>query len=426
MALRRFFPFGSDGGGLQPEERAAYDIGVKRLAEVVHPALRAVVTGGCDPVDGMPFLVTEWVEGRTLSKLLTEGFLTAESAIVLMNQALEVSEILSEVLADDEVWVETAPSAIVIGGGESDRGITFWISPFRWLSTEDTRPGLTPLVDLLEAVMGWQGRKIDDQAGGGLGAWLKWLKENARVATLAEARAALASATQMSAPASPTGKVRSTAKAVVPRRPMVASKPKTSWVGRVVVALLVLTALGLGGLLFYRNHKETSPEAVAAAQEEQEAAKRERSKGALDQVKLPAKKEERETNVQQARGSQPPEADKPEPSKATTKDGQSKVFGPEDFDALLKLEGSKVVLEGTVQEVHLSDSKETLFLNLKAPFDIKWGSGEFDTSPAKAPADRKWMDPLVGKKVRITGEVANRFGHPRVLYTKQADIEIVK
>ncbi len=432
VALRRFFPFGSEGGGLQPEERAAYDIGVRRLAEVFHPALRAVVTGGCDPVDGMPFLVTEWVEGNQLSKLLEQGTLTSESAILLMSQALEVSELLSQVLADDEVWVETAPSAIVIGGGQSDRGITFWISPFRWLSTEEARPGLMPLVELLEAAMGWQGDKIKDQEGGGLGGWLNWLKQNAQTATLAEARKKLTAATTTASSPAPTGRVRPP-NAVAGRPPVVAIKPKTSWVGGVVIAVLVLTALGLGGLLYYRNHKEKSPEAIAAAQEEAEANQPKASKSALDQVNLPKKKEkdERETNTRQAIGDPTPGTVKPavasprvETEKVSPKE-TAKVYGPEDADELIKLVGTTVALEGTVQEVRLSESKKTLFLNLKLPYDKKWARGEFATSPENAEKDRKWMDPWLGKKVRITGEATYRLGNLTVVYTKPGDVEVL-
>ena len=436
VALRRFFPFGSDGGGLQPEERAAYDIGVKRLAEVVHPALRAVVTGGCDPVDGMPFLVTEWVEGSSLSKLLQQGFLTVESAIVLMDQALEVSELLSQVLADDEVWVETAPSAIVIGGGESDRGITFWISPFRWLSTEETRPGLMPLVELLDEVMGWKAGSVSDDAGGGLGSWRNWLAANAQKATLAAARAALVTATkggQVASSAPAVARKVPPAKSAVAHRPIIVAKPQSSWVGKAVIAVLVLTALGLGGVLYYRNQKEKSPAASSAVLEETPANQPKASKSALDQVDLSTKKEkdERETNTRQAIGDptpgtvKPAVATPPAVAEKTSRKEAAKVFGPEDGDELIKLVGTTVTLEGTVQEVRLSESKKTLFLNLKLPYDKKWARGEFATSPENAEKDRKWMDPWLGKKVRITGEATYRLSNPTVIYTKPGDVEVL-
>ena len=66
VVLRRFFPYGPEGGGLQEAERGAYQAALVRLGDVRHPALRTILDGGCDPVDGMPFLVTEWVEGRKL------------------------------------------------------------------------------------------------------------------------------------------------------------------------------------------------------------------------------------------------------------------------------------------------------------------------------------------------------------------------
>ena len=56
-------PVRRGGGGLLEEEQAAYNIAVGRLAGLQHPALRAVVCGGCDPVDGIPFIATEWIEG---------------------------------------------------------------------------------------------------------------------------------------------------------------------------------------------------------------------------------------------------------------------------------------------------------------------------------------------------------------------------
>ena len=70
VVLRRFFPFGADGGGREGEEQKVYLAAIERLKTVEHPTLRRVLDGGADPVDGMPFLVTEWIEGRPLAEHL--------------------------------------------------------------------------------------------------------------------------------------------------------------------------------------------------------------------------------------------------------------------------------------------------------------------------------------------------------------------
>ena len=89
VALRRFFPFGASGGGLMEDEQTAYNIALGRLAGLHHPALRSVVCGGCDPVDGMPFIATEWVEGDALEMILEQGPLTVDATLELLQQALD-------------------------------------------------------------------------------------------------------------------------------------------------------------------------------------------------------------------------------------------------------------------------------------------------------------------------------------------------
>ncbi len=73
VALRRFFPYGAGGGGLEGEERAAYEEAVLRLMQVSIPSLRRVVAGGVDDLDGMPFLASEWIPGKTLAERLARG-----------------------------------------------------------------------------------------------------------------------------------------------------------------------------------------------------------------------------------------------------------------------------------------------------------------------------------------------------------------
>ncbi|MGE9269906.1 MAG: hypothetical protein ACQKBU_03810 [Verrucomicrobiales bacterium] len=191
VALRRFFPFGLEGGGFEGAERKAYESAVEQLKRVTHPALRKVLEGGTDPIDGMPFLVTEWHHGDPLSARLLERPLSAASAKSLADLALDCCLALSATFGKESIWIETAPQAIILGATPSDRPVTFWISPMRWLSNGETGPSLKPIVDMMETVTGWRGGVITDTSGDGLGWWLKKLRQNPTRWTLEEARNAL-------------------------------------------------------------------------------------------------------------------------------------------------------------------------------------------------------------------------------------------
>lgn len=191
VVLRRFFPFGADQGGLEGEERTAYEIAVHRLVKVTHPALRSVIAGGTDPIDGMPFLVTEWVPGTLLSKRLEQTPLSPGSALALADLAIETSMALSETFGEEAIWIDTNPESIVLSEGNSERPVTFWISPLRWLGEANHRHGLRPLLEMIEQVTGWHGRVISETSGNGLGAWIMKIRANPDIWNLAQARYAL-------------------------------------------------------------------------------------------------------------------------------------------------------------------------------------------------------------------------------------------
>ncbi|BCU76750.1 hypothetical protein llg_14650 [Luteolibacter sp. LG18] len=154
VAVRRIFPFGADGGGLNEEQRATYEASIGKFAAVKHAGLRTVVGGGCDPVDGMPFLATEWVEGPTLAQAMERGPIAAASVVALMERALEVCVELSKALQEEEtVWIETSPSAIIVSTEDASRGFTFWVGPLKWLNEANGKRGLAPLAKLLRTVL---------------------------------------------------------------------------------------------------------------------------------------------------------------------------------------------------------------------------------------------------------------------------------
>ena len=92
--------------------------------------------------------------------------------------------------------------------------------------------------------MGWQGRIIGDQAGEGIGAWLKWLRTAAPQTSLGEARGKLAACLGAEAPA----RVWEPPLAAAATMPSHAAKPSALRV--LVITLLMLLLLVAGGWLW--------------------------------------------------------------------------------------------------------------------------------------------------------------------------------
>jgi len=245
VGIRRFCPFGHDGGGLDAEEQTAYAIAIDRLAGVRHPAMRSIICGGCDPIDQMPFIVTEWIEGFSLRSYTIHESLKPPDAILILTHALEVCEVLSEIFAEEAVWIETDLDSIIIGKEGSGRGATFWISPLKWLGgPQRHEPGLAGLIQLTEEIMHWSGVDVLDHAGGGLGAWLKWLRKASATATLGQAREMLSAAVGVEPPQSVKKLVR---KATLPQKKLTKlpqKKPAFEWGWVVAVLVLLLCAAG--------------------------------------------------------------------------------------------------------------------------------------------------------------------------------------
>jgi hypothetical protein len=188
VALRRYFPYGAGGSGLDGEERTAYEVAVQRLMQVNIPSLRTVVDGGVDDLDGMPFLAVEWTPGESLADRLARGPLSNEEGMRLAEAALGACEELSKLLGEEEVWIEVSPDAVAMGSREQNREFILWISPLRWLGSE--RLGLAPLADLISAAMGW----TDLPAGSALATWVGVLREHGKSLPMAKAREELSRA----------------------------------------------------------------------------------------------------------------------------------------------------------------------------------------------------------------------------------------
>lgn len=378
VALRRFFPDGPNGVGLDADEQASYNAAVGRLDTVSHPALRSVICGGCDPVDGMPFIVTEWIEGTRLKSYIDQAPLSPNDAAGLLTQALEVCEILSEALGEQAVWIETGLQAIVVSSKEIGRGVTFWISPLRCLGKHEGGRGLEPLVVLTESIMGWAGKTVPDQAAFGLGGWFNWLKKNARTASLLQAREKLASSIG-SEPPVPTRKL--VQHAARPHPPV--RKKKTSGLLKALVAILVLSVLGAGGWFAIRQN--AGPASVAA-------------------------------------GTSPLQ---PEIPLITTAGAVLTVM---DHDQLLARQGKPVALEGTLTGFGYSDRRTSLYLLFSKNPPATQARGRIVLQDATADLKEDALASLIGKKIRVNGEIVleNPTRRPVVPITSRDSIQLVK
>ena len=181
VSLRRFFPYGQneDGEtGLDPHEGAAFSSACQQLSGISHPALRKTIFGDTDPVDGMPYLVTEWIDGVSLAEALGDQTMDPNMIIGLIRQALDVSMVLSNSLENEAVWIDVTPESIIVSNPEENPSFSFRLCPFKWLGIRSSQKDLTGIADLVEALLGQDSQRVGESADLGLGNWLMLLRQH--------------------------------------------------------------------------------------------------------------------------------------------------------------------------------------------------------------------------------------------------------
>jgi hypothetical protein len=411
VAVRRFFPFGANGGGLREDEQIAYDIAVERLATITHPALRAVICGGCDPVDGMPYIATEWIEGPRLEAIIVRGPLDPVAAAKLLSQALEVCELLSEVLAEEAVWVETSLQAIVVGAEGTGRGVTFWIAPLKWLGKHDGQRGLESIVTLTEEIMGWTEKSVPDQAGHGLGGWLKWLRGKARTTTLHEAREMLASSIGVEPPVPVKRLVRQATRPLVVTR-----KKKKSRMPVVIGAAVTLVAIASGGFWLIKRQNaanaamplDSTPATTAAGSTATQAPPPE----VRPEEPLPAANRSGPRSVAQVNReaaellASTRDRDREKDARRLAIPKQGNVFAVGDRELLLERKNSEVQLGGRLAEVRFSGSGATLYLEFSKTAAKDEPRGYIMKKDLTTDINLESLRKFIGKNVQISGQVS--------------------
>ena len=184
VSLRRFFPFGQcdeneEGGeGLDPTGGKAFSNACERLSHIQYPALRRTIFGEIDPIDGMPYLVTEWIEGESLSDVLGSNAMPADITIALVKQAFDVCKLLSETLQTEAIWIDTNPKSIIVCNPYDNPAFSFRICPFKLLGASKSQlKDMMSIVILVEALMGWESKLVSYQAGNGLGGYIRLLRQ---------------------------------------------------------------------------------------------------------------------------------------------------------------------------------------------------------------------------------------------------------
>ena len=341
----------------------------------------------------MPYIATEWIDGDPLALILEQGPLAAEVATELITSALEVSELLSHVLGADAIWVETELDAIIVGSETSGRGFTFWISPIKWLGGQEKSHSLEVIAALTEKVMGWQGRKMNDQAGQGLGGWLKWLRHAGDTIGLHEARETLAASVGVNPPPPTRALV-----ARATRPPPTAVKRSSSKASWVINSALALVAVGLGGWFLLRQRAmessrlSQSPARVAGQ------------------------------NAKPATAASAAEPENP--------DAAASVVPWDGSRYLAQYAGRQTIVEGVLEKIDFSEEKKTMYLLFSQHPEKTDTRGAVTLNPRPPDLSEATLNELRGKKVRLHGtiRVRNIFGVKRneILIKDRASIELVE
>ena len=414
-ALRRFFPSGGSGSGFLEHEEEGYLKTVEALKRVGHQSLRQVVGGGVDQVDGVPYLVTEWVEGRTLEEKLEDGPLGAEEAVAMVGRGLEALSVLQQVFGEEAEWVEMETEAVMLT--EDPQDFRFWICPFQCLGVADRDGGVRGLGYLAERAMGWSGQVVPAGAAAGLGGWVAGAK--AGEWSLEEAFAALVKVRSVwtgeeLAPVMPEPAVVAPSEQVAPQQAAPVRGPVVP--GRPVIASVVL----LAGVVWALVAKPWQSGDTTVAQAEAGKKKVEAAATPVAKPPAPTRKmtpqEKIDESVRRATEAMNDGAggEAVVPEDTVVFDGDMLVFTSEDGEALRNRVGAKVALDGVLFRVRDSNSGKTRYLEYsddKGPNEVccriqRHDEEGFSMEELKA---------LEGKKLRCVGEVQLEAGTGRVV-----------
>ncbi len=407
VSIRRFLPFGQDeegGEGLDPEECKVFSSACQQLSEIKHPALRVTILGDTDPIDRMPFIVTEWIDGESLATVLGGNTMDPSMVIDLVRQAIDVCKFLSDTLENEAVWIDTRLDAIIVSNQNDKPTFSFRICPLKWLGTQSHHKDLTGIISMVEALMGWGSKPISDNAGRGLGGWLKLVRRSPQM-NLNEAIKCLPDQTSQLAPVEPT-----TNEAPKPAGPIIVANPSKSFFTKTSVTVMSLSACLTAAVVFFfyqKQQKQLTSNTTASINntsivEENKIVESEISKSSAAKAKLNT------------------------PVVATIK-SKAVIFSPDQVKDISKVKTNKpATLKGVVKSVKIAQPGMGLYISFSEPWNGKQtrvvlypksyeGGNNSNESFAKIEQD---LQMLVGKTVTFHGVVTRHIGKPEPHYIK--------
>jgi hypothetical protein len=433
VLLQRFFPFGAGEGGLEGDELSSYDQAIVRMRELEHPHLRRVIGGGCDPVDGIPFMVTESRSAMSLREFQTHSVLNAAQGRLLAESALELLIWLEQSFGQSADWLALhAEDVEVIGEVESFR---FCVDPMKWLGLRKGPGAVKELAALVEECMGWTGRVVTGSTAGMLSGWMRTAKT--RELTPAQALTVLRGGqveTSVPAPVSNAPVLAAPVLAAPPspsyQAPMMSARSGGHAIWYVLGSLVVAGVMTVTGIKWFqgsRSAKETNSVTAAETRKTTKSKKKtgqasvpvaatpveeEKTLSQSEEQKLREQIEKRALELQGGKAASSAKSE--ETAKKVPK--RTDDYGPSEHKAIREQVGEEISLKERVAKVRLSNTGKSLYIEFEGGgVASARACGRYRTNLGVEGMSVSELGGLEGKMVRIKGIVSVEFGTDRLI-----------
>ena len=106
--------------------------------------------------------------------------------------------------------------------------------------------------------------------------------------------------------------------------------------------------------------------------------------------------------------------------------GRGGVFKPADYDLLVAQEKETVTVEGIFEAIGYSTTKKTMYLQFSKNATSLETRGSVLLKDAADDLSESKLTPLLGKKIRLRGEVRMKADRPEIVIDKRSAIQEVK